>query len=53
MQTIEGVHGKPMYMCVWHYMVICFVYFGKLTKRVLTILLGVSDTFGSKGKGPA
>ena len=45
--------AKFICMCAWHYVVMCFVYFGKLTKHVLTVLLGVSGTSGSKGKGPA
>ena len=53
MKTIEEVHGKLMFMYAWHYMVICLCVFGKLTKHVLTVLLGVSGTSGSKGKGSA
>ena len=43
-----GSPWKLSYMC----MKLCgYVFWEKLTKRVLTVLLGVSGTSGSQGKG--
>ena len=53
LKTMEGVHGRFMCIFAWNYMVMCFVYFWKLTKRVLIVLLVVLGSSGSKGKGPA
>ena len=51
LKTIEGVHGRFMCICAWNYVVMCFMYFRKLTKCVLIVLSGVLGTSGSKGKG--
>lgn len=52
MKTMEGVHSNPLDICCLALCGYMFCVFWELTESLFTVLLGVSSTSASKGKGP-